>query len=278
MSRDAFATPTPSPAARIDGEVVGGVAHAHGVGHVDAEQPRQMGEAGPLVHPVGHELRIAPGRVRDVGGRGVELRAQGLPQALHGREVGVHEDDLAELLVPGCGEGAGVVGELLDALEPGDVGALGVVQELREDAPARRVQVQADAVPHGVPVEPGHRLAVHRRAQQRLGVAVAVDEPAVVRDHVAAAQQRGVDARQAPHDGGVRPAGAGDEQDAERAHALEGGDVGRGHGVAGAQERLVHVACDEPVHRPLPHLVVAGLPPAPCRRGRRPPRLVAAGR
>ena len=228
-------------------EVVGRVAEAHGLVDAHAGNPCKVAKAGALVDALGDDLQVAAGRVRDVG-----LVAQhGLhdvaPEVVQPREVLAHEDELGqhrharEVLVL----------EGHDVLQAREVDLLDLGGVPHEDVAVGVVGVHGQAAAHAELPEALGEVVVEVVLGERLGVAVAVDEGAVVRDDVAALEQRRVHALEVVEDGAIAAARAGDEEHAQLAQAPKCPDVGGGDVVLPVEERLVHVACDQLVHASL---------------------------
>ena len=87
---------------------------------------------------------------------------------------------------------------------------------------------------------------------ERGGVSHAVDEAAVIGEHIAVFDQLAGLPREVVHDRGIPSPARRDEQHAELPHAFECPEVGRRDGVVGIEKRLIHIAGNKSVHA-VPH-------------------------
>ena len=165
-------------------------------------------------------------------------------------EIDIHEDNLHELLITDeIIEAAHRLVEFDASRKAPQVLSLFSREKLHIGLAARGIEVQRLAMLDAPCVEALDRGAVPGGGEQRLGIAVAVDEAAVVRDDVGPFHERLIDIGEVVHDRLIWSAGAGHEEHAELAKAAERIHVCRGDAVCAVEKGLVHIACDQLVHR-----------------------------
>ena len=172
--------------------------------------------------------------------------ASKLLQAL---KVRIHKDELDYVAAVEEGE-VGVLGaaKVRDAGDLLKIGALRLRRVAHENMPVCHVDVHALTQLASKGVELLGARAADAAAGKGIGVAHAVDEAAVVRDNVAAFEQRWVKVGEVIHDGGVPPAAGRNKEHAQLFHALHRADVCLGNLVVVVQEGLVHISCYQLVH------------------------------
>ena len=144
----------------------------------------------------------------------------------------------------------------LDARDARRIGVLAVIGIDDDRAPLATVNVLANPHLEALAVELVGNIMVDAAREERLGVAVAVDEAAVERNHVRALHEGLVDSGKVAHDGRVGTARGGHKEHARLAHEPQRLDVRRRNAVLRAEKRLVHVGCNELVHESPFHAVV----------------------